>query len=144
MHSLRHLSTIIGKLYETLPAIEAAPLQIRYLQQDLIQAQRKKYNYSHLVTISTDSKMELKWWINNLTLIKGSPVHLQNPEIIIYSNASSHQEWGAAMEGGPSTGASWSLKEKNRYHINELELIVAEIAIKHLRRKGKSHQFTCT
>ena len=81
--------------------------------------------------------MELKWWINNLTLIKGSPVHLQNPEMIIYSDASSHQGWGAAMEGDPSTGGSWSLKEKNRYHINELELITAEIAIKTFTKERK-------
>ena len=38
--TLRELSSLIGKLRATAPAIIPAPLQLRYLQQVLIKAQR--------------------------------------------------------------------------------------------------------
>ena len=42
----------------------------------------------------------------------------------------SNQGWGAALEGGISTGGSWTKEEKENFHINELELLAAELAIK--------------
>ena len=41
------------------------------------------------------------------------------------------------MEGGTSTGGLWTQKEKNSYHINELELMAAEMAIKTFTRERK-------
>jgi len=93
------------KLYSTLPAISTAPLQIRSLQKDLIVTQRRKMTYEQELTLSKEAMIELRWWINNLTLSKGCPVRLWNPDMIIYSDVPSKQGWrGAPMEGGPSTG----------------------------------------
>ena len=128
--SLREMSQLIGKLYSTSPAILQAPLQIRALQQDLIRALSGGSTYSDHLTLSQDSRMELKWWTFNLRLQKGNPIHLQEPEMIIFSDAAGTGGWGAAMEGGPSTGGLWSLEEKETLHINTLELLAAELAIK--------------
>jgi hypothetical protein len=128
--SLREMSQLIGKLYSTSPAILQAPLQIRALQQDLIRALNRGFTYSDHLTLSPESRVELKWWIFNLELQKGNPIHLQEPEMVIFSDAAKTGGWGAAMEGGPSTGGLWSKEEKETLHINTLELLAAELAIK--------------
>jgi len=128
--SLRDMSKVIGKLYSSSPAIQQAPLQLRYLQHDLIEAQRKGLSYSDTVTLSQNSRTELKWWIFNLELQKGNPIKMQEPDMVLFSDAAQTKGWGAAMEGGPSTGGLWSLEEKNSLHINVLELMAAELAIK--------------
>ena len=91
-HSLRDLASLVWKLCATLPAVSAAPLQLRCLEQDLIRAQGKGWNYESKIFLSPDAKSELRWWIK--------PLHLGNPEIVIYSDASSALGWGAAMERG--------------------------------------------
>ena len=50
--------------------------------------------------------------------------------MMIYSDASSEQGWGAHLAEGPLTGGSWTKEEKSVYHINELKLIAAELALK--------------
>jgi hypothetical protein len=127
--SLRQMSQLIGKLYATSPAIVQAPLQLRFLQQDLINAQREGLSYSDSLEISKDSRVELEWWIVNLRIQKGKPVLIQEPDLVLFSDAAKTGGWGAAMEGGPSTGGQWSKEEKS-LHINSLELMAAELAIK--------------
>ena len=128
--SLRDMSKVIGKLYATSPAILQAPLQLRYLQQDLIEAQREGRTYSDTLALSQNSRTELRWWIFNLHLQKGKPLKLQEPDMVIFSDAAQTKGWGAAMEGGPATGGPWSREEKETLHINILELMAAELAIK--------------
>ena len=128
--SLRDMSKLIGKLYATSPAVLQAPLQLRFLQQDLIRALRAEKSYSDTLFLSQDAVSELKWWIFNLRLLKGTPLKLQDPDMIIFSDASKTLGWGAALEGGPSTGGPWSKEEKDSLHINVLELMAAELAIK--------------
>ena len=127
--SVRELASLIGKLYATLPAVSMAPLQIRSLQQDLIRAQSNHKNYENYIQLSQEAKEELQWWLNNLQLVQGRPVRLGTPDMVIYSDASSHIGWGAAVEGGMSTGGVWTQQEKDAYHINELELMGAELAL---------------
>ena len=105
-------------------------MQIRVLQQDLIKAQQKQMSYEQEISLSKDSLKDLQWWVNNITLYKGSPVRLGNPEVIISTDASSSEGWGASLEGGISTGGVWTKEEKEAHHINELELIAVEIALK--------------
>ena len=89
--TLRELASLIGKLYSTQPAIAMAPLQVRVLQQKLIIAQQNQMNYGQVIQFNLESKKELKWWVSNLTLLKGNPVRPGNPDMIIYSDASSDQ-----------------------------------------------------
>ena len=89
--TLRELASLIGKLYSTQPAIAMAPLQVRVLQQKLIIAQQNQMNYGQVIQFNLESKKELKWWVSNLTLLKGNPVWPGNPDMIIYSDASSDQ-----------------------------------------------------
>ena len=56
IESLRNLASLIGKLYAASPAVSTTAIQIRYLQQELIQAQQKNLHYEAHITLSEDSK----------------------------------------------------------------------------------------
>jgi hypothetical protein len=128
--TLRDMSKVIGKLYATSPAVMQAPLQLRFLQHDLIEAQRRGLTYSDTLILSQNARTELNWWIFNLNLQKGNPMKMQEPDMVLFSDAAQTKGWGAAMEGGPSTGGPWSVEEKETLHINTLELMAVELAIK--------------
>ena len=133
--TLRELSSLIGKLRATAPAIIPSPLQLRYLQQVLIKAQRGGDHYETSVGLTQDCIVELKWWINNLHLQKGKPLNLEPPEIIIQSDAAtSGGGWGASTKD-LSTGGTWTKEEK--LHINILELMAVELAVKTFTRNRK-------
>ena len=91
--TLRELSSLIGKLRATAPAIMPAPLQLRYLQHLLIQKQHLYQCYESSVSLDKQCKTELKWWIMNLTLAKGKPIHLEPPEMTIQSDAAKTGGW---------------------------------------------------
>ena len=112
-----------------------APLQLRYLQQLSIRSQREGKNYESIVVIPQDGLLELKWWIENLKLQKGNPLHLIPPDMIICSDAAKTGGWGAVCHLG-STGGQWSAEEA-RLHINIQELIAAELAIKTFTKDQK-------
>ena len=132
--TLRELSSLIGKLRATAPAIIPAPLQLRYLQQVLIKAQRGDH-YETSVGLTQDCIVELKWWINNLHLQKGKPLNLEPPEIIIQSDAATSGGWSASTKD-LSTGGTWT-KEERKLHINILELMAVELAVKTFTRNRK-------
>jgi hypothetical protein len=133
--TLRELCSIIGKLRATAPAVIPAPLQLRYLQQVCILAQRDKLKYESMVTIPAEGLLELKWWVNNLDLQKESPLHLPPPDMVICSDAAKTGGWGAVSYLG-STGGMWT-KEEAALNINIQELLAAELAIKTFTKEVK-------
>ena len=133
--SLRDLCSMSGKLRATAPAVSPAPLQTRYIQQLCIQAQHQNLHYDSLVPLSPESKLELKWWVENLRFLKGNPMHLPAPELIICSDAARTGGWGAVCHLG-STGGQWKAEEKF-LNINLQELIAAELAIKTFTKERK-------
>ena len=60
---------------------------------------------------------------------EGHEMSIALPDMVIFTDASTSQGWGAHMEGGPSTGGRWSQEERG-LHINVLELLAVEIAVK--------------
>ena len=125
---LRKLASLIGKLRATAPAIIPAPLQIRNLQQCLIQSQQQNLSFESLITLNRDCAMELKWWEINLHLMKGKPIHIAPPQMIISSDAAKTGGWGDASQGISTEGTG--TQAESQLHINTLELIAAELAIK--------------
>ena len=111
--SLWELSRVVGKLRATAPALTHAPLQIRYLQQILIKAVSQGRPYSFQVSLDQKAKLELKWWLENLSLLNGKPLNLDLPDMIISSDGAKTGGWGAACEhqgtGGSLVGAGGNL-----------------------------------
>ena len=127
---LRKLAQMIGKLQATAPAFTYAPLQIRYLQQDLIQGVQSSGSYESMITLSKEARMELEWWIDNITLLNGNPIRLNPPDLVMSTDAAKGKSggWGAECQGLPTRG-TW--KEDERHlSINMLELLAAKYGLK--------------
>ena len=96
-------------------------MHYRHLELDKICALcANKGNFDSLMTLSTQSKTELTWWVNNV-LTASKVISHGNPDLTLTTDAS-NVGWGAVC-GDTSNGGFWSLEEQ-RNHINFLELKV--------------------
>ena len=136
--SVRELSSIIGKLRATAPAFIHAPLQVRYLQLALIEAQHQGKTYAKTVKLNEKARLELQWWPENMEILNGKPINIQPPDLTISSDAARTGGWGAECNG-QITGGVWNQEESN-LHINVQELIAAQLALKTFTKlmKGSS------
>ena len=136
--SVRELSSIIGKLRATAPAFTHAPLQVRYLQLALIEAQHQGKTYAKTVKLNEKARLELQWWPENMEILNGKPINIQPPDLTISSDAARTGGWGAECNG-QITGGVWNQEESN-LHINVQELIAAQLALKTFTKlmKGSS------
>ena len=64
--SQESLTRVVGLLSSTIQALEPAKIQLRFLQQQKIVCLREKMNYQSVITLNTNSRTELSWWIENL------------------------------------------------------------------------------
>ena len=104
-------------------------LQYRYLQQQQIQSLVGHQNYNTMITLNHLSKIELRWWINNLLLHNGKAVRVAQPDLIMSSDAATSGGWGATCQGQPPTGGQWNKNEQD-LHINVQEMFAAELALR--------------
>ena len=111
--TLRELCSLIGKLYAVNHAVALAPLQIRSLQMLQIQAQKSMLQYGSMVTLNQQCLGELNWWVENLTLLEGKAFHLEEPDLILYSDAATSAGWGAHTLGGGPNGGFMAQRRKN-------------------------------
>ena len=95
--SLRKLAKIIGKLQATSPAIPEASVQLRDLQQNLIKDQRTPLNYESLTILSKGGIAELRWWIQNLRIVRGANIRTEPPQMEKSTDASM-KAWGAHVK----------------------------------------------
>lgn len=79
------------------------------------------------MSLSASANQEIQWRVTNIETSKG-PIQIKEPSLIIKSDASL-KAWGAFCEG-VRTGGPWSVHEISLYHINELELLAAFLALK--------------
>lgn len=91
-------------------------MEIRAKTDALVHSQ---YDYDASMIITKEIKIELDWWISNISTAVRRIVH-EPYEIIITSDAS-HLGWGAVMNDLKS-GGRWTIEEA-RNHINYLELL---------------------
>ena len=104
--------SLTGTLRATAPAVSPAPLQIRFLQQlSIMSSSQKELHYDSEIFKSPELKLELKWWIENLRISEGNPIHLPPPELTICSDAARTGGWGAVCHLG-STGGQWNAEER--------------------------------
>lgn len=128
--SLHELSSLIGSFSWAIPTIPFAQAHYRQLQRLYIY-HSKSFNYdlSRYVSLSPAARDDIRWWVENLSASNGLCFLKQDPDLIIYSDASL-QGWGFACDGVYSRGP-WAGTDRLR-HINELELLAAFYALKSL------------
>ena len=124
---IREVSSLIGTLNSTAPAVLPAPLQYRYLQQQQIKMLTMYPSYETQFTLNQLSRGELKRWIQNLSLYNGKPIRVAPPDIVIATDAAKTGGWGAVCQGTPA-GGQWN-QEEIELHINQQELIACKIAL---------------
>ena len=120
------LSSLIGTLSSTAQAVLPAQLQLRYLQQQLIESLRLNRTYQSYITLNQTSLQEIEWWISNLHSTNGTSIVLPTAKIVIQTDASI-KGWGAHCLG-QSVGGQWTSQESSQ-HINLLELKAVHLAL---------------
>ena len=124
--SIRDVAKPIGNLVATFEAVPLEPLYYRSLETDKVNALKKYSGDFHAnISLSTQSKSDILWWIDNIDLAFKSIIPLPI-DIIIHTDASK-AGWGANMVIH-RINRCWDETEAE-LHINILELIPVEIAI---------------
>ena len=124
--SIRDVAQLIGNLVATFQAVPFGPIYYRSLEIDKINALRQyDGDFDTNISLSTQSRSDISWWIDNIDSAFKSIIPLPI-DIIIYTDASK-AEWGANM-GTHRINGRWDETEAE-LHTNILELMAVEIAI---------------
>ncbi|XP_078506464.1 LOW QUALITY PROTEIN: uncharacterized protein LOC144765813 [Lissotriton helveticus] len=94
--SLRQLARIVGLLSSSIQAIYPGPLHYRTLQRLKASHLRRGLTYSELISLSSEAKSELLWWIDHMEARNGSATFGSRPDLVIESDAS-RLGWGGQM-----------------------------------------------
>ena len=135
--SIRDVAKLIGNLVATFEAVPLAPLYYRSLEIDKINA-LKQYNgdFEANFSLSTQSRTDILWWINNIDLAFKSLIPLPI-DIVICTDASKAGQ-GANL-GIHRIYGRWEETEA-QLHMNVPERMAVEIAILAFRRnEHKKH-----
>lgn len=111
---LRKLAATIGLLDSVSRAMRTGHLMTRSLYADIRLAIREEPSWDNRpVTISEDSKEELRWWLRSSISYSGQSIHAQNATIEIWTDASA-RGWGAVCEGHVASGSGQRKKQQGR------------------------------
>ncbi|XP_057294612.1 uncharacterized protein LOC130623139 [Hydractinia symbiolongicarpus] len=103
------LSSLVGKLSSTSPAVIPANLQIRHMQKCLTKALQLNKSYQAVVHLDPQALWEIHWWLDNLALAQGRSLLKSLQRVIIQTDASK-QGWGAVCQGRNIGGAMVSAR----------------------------------
>jgi hypothetical protein len=124
--SVRQLAEIIGMLSAAAAAVLPAPLQYRHLQLLKIRSLISSQSYESKVTLTPESKEELRWWVLHLQQVNGKSIISPGPDVVIQTDASL-LGWGAVSNGRTVRG-HWTPEEQEE-PINALELRAVKLGI---------------
>ena len=126
--TVRQIAHIVGSLSATCLAVLPAPLHYRGLQAQKIKGllHHLSYESTVIILLESQSRKDLKWWINHLQEHNGRLIHPKIPEVTIESDAS-NSGWGARWKD-LRTGGQWS-RQESQLHINAKELLASFLAL---------------
>ena len=119
--SIREIAVILGKFAWATLAVPFAQAHYRALQSYYITSSRV-FDLKALVCLPDPAREDLSWWVKNLSSCNGKPLRQNDPDLIIYSDASL-SGWGGCCNGVTARGP-WTSTDRLK-HINELELTAA-------------------
>ena len=135
--SIREVASVIGKIVSSFPGVMHGAVYYRHLEKDKSQAlQRTRGNFDASMSLSSHSKSELQWWIQNVDNAYNVINHPQ-PHHQITTDASL-MGWGAEY-AGVSSGGNWSHSE-SKHHINYLEMLAILLGLQTFaKNKNNTH-----
>ena len=105
----------IGQIISSFPGVMHGPLYYRHLEKDKsLHLTACKGNFDSKMTLSTDSKEELLWWIKSTNESFSTITHVTHTHLIMTD--ASKNGWGAEYNGS-SSGGLWTQNE-SRQSIN--------------------------
>lgn len=125
--SIRDVSELIGLMVASFPGVMYGPLYYRQLEiEKTIALKQNKGDYNANMKLTENGKLDIKWWIENITNTYNVVTH-GNCETTIYSDASL-TGWGGVLDN-TSSGGKWSEIEADN-HINYLEILACFLTLK--------------
>lgn len=123
---IREIAEYLGTLTAACPGVQNGPLYTKQLElEKSAMLKLNKGNYESSMCLSDEARHDIKWWIANAE--KANPIKSSHYDMIIFSDASL-LAWGASCNGLSAKG-KWTNVE-SKFHINSLELLAAEYALK--------------
>lgn len=124
---IRDVAKVIGLCVSTFSAVEYGPLHYRELEREKILAlKEKKGNFEANMCITPTMKIELRWWIENVSS-QTRKIRHDNADLVIITDASL-SGWGAHCNK-QKIGGRWT-EEEAKHHINYLELLAIFYGLK--------------
>ena len=126
--TIRKFAKLIGKMVATESGVDYAPLYYKPLEK-VKEHELKVHagNYDSFMTVPTSILPLLNWWINNI-FSSFKQISRGNPDIVLFSDAST-KAWGGFHETeNLRTGGEWSIMEQES-HINVLELKACQLTL---------------
>ena len=133
--TIRQLASFIGKAVAMTAAVFPARLKVQRLLAVKIQALKSGASWSDLISIPHEATAELLWWRTNLQQWNGQSWIVANPQVDIYTDASS-SGWGVVINNKSHSGI-WNTQQQSR-HINYKELLTVFIALKRPSVQGRT------
>lgn len=129
--TIRKLSTFIGNLVASIPAIPHVKLFYRQLENEKITAQTEaRGQFDAEIKLSDLALRDLQWWLINISNSK-APITRGQADLIIETDAGL-KGWGCNCRTlNMSAGGPWKQTEAN-YHFNVLELQAVYFALQAL------------
>jgi hypothetical protein len=121
---LRDLAKLMENFSWSISSVPFAQGHFRKLQHFYLSHSHGDLNVS--VSLSHGAKSDLEWWVNHLQQSNGKSFFPDQPDLVIYSDASLHG-WRAVCDQTQTRGP-WTIEDQSR-HINELELLGAFFAL---------------
>ena len=119
--SLRQFAKVLGSLVATSPANTYLKVHTKLL--DIFKTDKLKqlgYDYEAIIYLPREIREELEWWEMHIQNVQ-APLHVSDPNIVIYTDAS-NLGWGGFMPQSEQTCQGRWTEEEALDHINVLEL----------------------
>lgn len=128
--TIRDVAGVIGKIVSNFPGVQFGQLHYRGLEVEKAKALTlSRGNFEDKMSITSSMKTDMQWWLMALGHTF-KPIDTGKPEVVLSTDASL-DGWGAALEGGVSTGGRFSATELQMYgsNINALELMAIFLSL---------------
>ena len=129
---VRQLASFIGLVINACFAVPEAPLHYRNLERNkLMEATECIDRFENKMTLSTESKKDLQWWMDNVQKKNGKRIRPKNVDIFCRSDAS-FLGWGAyELNSEQVANGRWT-EDELQFSINYLELLAIFYALQSL------------
>ena len=90
--SILELTKLIGPFTSSIQAVLPARLDCRFLQMQQISSLTENFSYLNKIILNQNSKIQLKWWVENFELCNGRPI-IQSPADVLILTDTSTKGW---------------------------------------------------